>query len=340
LGSTRRSRSSTASSRRSSARPIDGRLRVVLVAEESAGAQVLEALLAAPESPEIAAVVTSIEADGLRRPVVAAAAARAELDVRPAAELRSAAFADSLHALDTDLLLNVHSLSVLDAHAIGAPRIGAFNLHPGPLPEYAGLNAPSWAIYEGRTTHEATLHWMDVGIDTGAVAYRASFPIDHTETGLSLTAKCVRHGVPLVLRLIADAARDPTSIPALAQDPRKRRYFGREIPNGGNIEWDAPAREVVRFVRAADYSPFASPWGTPQAQLSRRPVGITRASLTGEATHEPPGSAGRVLDDGAVLVATADEWIAVRRMHVEGRSVAPRKVLSPGDRFALGTRHY
>jgi methionyl-tRNA formyltransferase len=274
----------------------------------------------------MAAIFTTTEREGMRRSLVAAAAARLGLDVRPAAELRSAAFADSLRDLDTDLLLNVHSLFVLGADAIGAPRIGSFNLHPGPLPEYAGLNAPSWAIYEGRTTHEATLHWMDPGIDTGAVAYRASFPIEDTETGLSLTAKCVRHGVPLVLRLIADAARDPSSIPALAQDPRKRRYFGREVPNGGNVEWDRPAREVVRYVRAADYSPFASPWGTPQAQLGGSPVGITKASVTGEATDEPPGSVGEVLEDGAVLVATSDEWIAVRRMQHEGRSVAPREV--------------
>ena len=308
-----------------------------MVAEESAGVRVLEALLAAPEGPEVAAIFTTTERDRMRKPLVAAAAARLGLDVRPAAELRSAAFADSLRHLDTDLLLNVHSLSVLGVDAIRVPRIGGFNLHPGPLPEYAGLNAPSWAIYEGRTTHEATLHWMDPGIDTGAVAYRASFPIEDAETGLSLTAKCVRHGVPLVLRLIADAARDPSSIPGLAQDPRQRRYFGREVPNDGNIVWDAPARDVVRFVRATDYSPFDSPWGTPQAQLSGSPVGITRASLTGAATKERPGSAGEVLEDGAVLVATSDEWIAVRRMQVEGRSVAPREVLSPGDRFDLGT---
>jgi methionyl-tRNA formyltransferase len=314
-------------------------VRVVLVAEESAGAQVLAALRATPEGPDVAAIFTTTEGDGMHRPLVAVAAARLGLHVRPAAELRSSAFAASLRDLHTDLLLNVHSLSVLDADAIGAPRIGAFNLHPGPLPEYAGLNAPSWAIYEGRTTHEATLHWMDSGIDTGAVAYRASFPIEDTETGLSLTAKCVRHGVPLVLRLIADAARDPSSIPALAQDPRKRRYFGREVPNGGSVDWDKSAREVVRFIRAADYGPFASPWGTPQAHLGRRSVGITKASLTGEATHEPPGSTGEVLDDGAVMVATADEWIAVRRVRVEGRSVVPREVLSTADRFDLGTRH-
>jgi hypothetical protein len=35
------------------------------------------------------------------------------------------------------------------------------------------------------------------------------------------------------------------------------------------------------------------------------------------------------------MVATADEWIAVRRMQVERRSVTPGEVLSPGGRFEI-----
>jgi hypothetical protein len=96
------------------------------------------------------------------------------------------------------------------------------------------------------------------------------------------TERRLQHGVPLVWRLIADAARDPSSIPALEQDLSRRRYFGREVPNGGNIVWSAAARQIVRFVRAADYSPFASPWGIPLAQLDGQPVGIAKAPLTGE----------------------------------------------------------
>jgi methionyl-tRNA formyltransferase len=79
-----------------------------------------------------------------------------------------------------------------------------------------------------------------------------------------------------------------------------------------------PAREVERFVRAADYAPFSSPWGTPHARLRGRQVGITKASLTGDVTDQPPDSVGAVLENGAVLVATADEWLAVRRQEVQG----------------------
>lgn len=316
--------------------PGRGHVRIVLVAEESAGVQALEALRTAPEAPEIAAVVATTKADGPRRPLVAAAAARLGLEVRPPFDPRSSSFAGWIRDQGIDLLLNVHSLFVLDSDAVVAPRIGSFNLHPGPLPEYAGLNAPSWAIYLGETTHGVTLHRMDAGIDTGPIAYQSAFKIDDSDTGLSVTAKCVRHGVPLISRLIAEATRDPSSIPALEQDIGKRRYFGREVPNGGNLVWSAPAREVVRFVRAADYFPFSSPWGVPRARLGTQQVGIAKASLTDEPADEAPGSVGQTRPRGSITVATKDEWIVVHRMWCDGRYVRPSDVCSAGDRLGDG----
>ena len=316
--------------------PRHRHLRVALVAEEAAGAQVLKALLATPETPEIAAVVTTTESDGRRRSQVALAAAQLGLDVRSASELRTSSFAGLIRNLDVDVLLNVHSLVVLDPDIVRAPRIGSFNLHPGPLPKFAGLNAPSWAIYEGQKAHGVTLHWMDAGIDTGAIAYDASFAIEDSDTGLSLTAKCVRHGVPLVLRLVADATRDPHSVPAAAQDLKGRRYFGREVPNAGNVVWSVRADEVVRFIRAADYSPFESPWGIPRARLRDHPVGIAKASLTGDPTQELPGTVGQALPSGAIAVAAADQWVAVRRMWHNGRYIGPREICAPGDRLGDG----
>ena len=67
--------------------------------------------------------------------------------------------------------MNVHSLFLIHPWS-SAPTIGSFNLHPGPLPEYAGLNVPSWAIYEGeKRSHGVTVHWMDEGVDTGPIAW-------------------------------------------------------------------------------------------------------------------------------------------------------------------------
>jgi UDP-4-amino-4-deoxy-L-arabinose formyltransferase/UDP-glucuronic acid dehydrogenase (UDP-4-keto-hexauronic acid decarboxylating) len=302
-------------------------LRVLLVAEEAAGIQVLRRL--AGSSHEIAGVLTAPPTRG-GGATVASVAEGLGLAVEPSERVRDPALAAWIRDRNVDLLLNVHSLFVIHADAVEAPRIGSFNLHPGPLPAYAGLNAPSWAIYHGEERHAVTVHWMEPGIDTGAIAYEASFPIAETDTGLSLSLRCVREGLPLLERLLEDAERG--AIPARAQDRSHRRYFGREAPQEGRVEWSRTAREVVDFVRASDYFPFASPWGSPLATLGDREIEILKAARTERATSGPPGAVGAA-EDGAVAVACADEWVAVQRVAVEGRPEDAAAVLRPGTRF-------
>ena len=91
-------------------------------------------------------------------------------------------FAEVVSAEKVDRLLNVHSLFVIAREIIQAPRFGSFNLHPGPLPRYAGLNALSWAIYRGELRHGVTIHKMLPGTDTGPIAYQAILEIEENDT--------------------------------------------------------------------------------------------------------------------------------------------------------------
>jgi methionyl-tRNA formyltransferase len=251
----------------------------------------------------------------------------------PSELVREPALSERLSDEGVDLLLNVHSLYLLHAGVLAAPRIGSFNLHPGPLPDYAGLNAPSWAIYRGETRHGVTLHRIVPELDAGPIAYEAQFDIEDRDTGGTVMAKCVRHGLPLISRLLDACSTDPDAVPAIVQDAARRRYFGREVPHGGAVPWWLPARRVVDFVRACDYTPLPSPWGTPTADLGDRRVAVTRASLTGERAGAPPGTVGRT-DHQAALVATADEWVEANIAPLGDESGSPSE-LSPGVRFAV-----
>jgi methionyl-tRNA formyltransferase len=297
-------------------------LRLIVVAEEAAGVQVLQGLSGLEPKPEIVAVLTRSREEGAERPVVFEAAQRHGHDIWRSSAVRSPELAARIESADVDLLVNVHSLYVIHPAVVAAPKIGSFNLHPGPLPEYAGLNVPSWAIYRGEPEHGVALHWMDEHIDSGAIAWQERFPVEPTETGLSLSAKCVRAGVPLVLRLATVAADDPAAIPRAAQEPGRRGYFHAGPPAGGRLDWAEPAEAVLRFIRACDYAPFLSPWGVPQAELAGREVGVAKARATGTAATELPGTVVEVDESGA-LVATGDELILVQRLSVDGRSLKP-----------------
>jgi UDP-4-amino-4-deoxy-L-arabinose formyltransferase/UDP-glucuronic acid dehydrogenase (UDP-4-keto-hexauronic acid decarboxylating) len=190
---------------------------------------------------------------------------------------------------------------------LGVPVRGAWNLHPGPLPRYAGLNAPSWAIYRGERRHGVAVHRMERGIDTGDIAYQDTFPISDSDTGLSLALRCAERGVALVQRLLDCAP----AIPRLRQDPAQRTYFGRGVPQDGRIDWQAPARRIFDFVRACDYHPFDSPWGVPRARLGEREVQVRKVELTGEPCDAAPGTV-RTDAAGCTRVAAGDEWLRVR----------------------------
>ena len=121
------------------------------------------------------------------------------------------AFAGWLEENAVDLLINVHALHIIRSDVLSALSIGGFNLHPGPLPRYAGLNVPSLAVMNGETRHAVTLHRIEAGIDTGAIAYQAEFDLALDATGLSCSLQCVRLGVPLIGELLSAALKDPAT---------------------------------------------------------------------------------------------------------------------------------
>ena len=220
------------------------RLNVAVVAEEGAGLEVLKML--GKSEHHVGMVLTS--PPGAGRAMIWSHAATMGYRLLPAKLVRDPAFAQVIRDERIDVLLNVHSLHIIKAPILDAARLGAFNMHPGPLPRYAGLNPSSWAIYRGEARHGVTIHRMLPGIDTGPIAYQTMFDLHEDDTGLSVTLRCVREGLSLMEVLLETAATDPDAIPRIEQDVSQREYFGREIPEGGVIRGHAPPR---RFTAAS-----------------------------------------------------------------------------------------
>ena len=285
------------------------RLNVLLVGEESAGAQTLRLL--AGSGHHVAGVLAAPD-----KPVWQLAQ-KLGLRTWPAALVKDDSFAEVLRAEQVDLLLNVHSLYLVAPAVLAAPRYGSFNLHPGPLPQYAGLNTVSWALYHGTTEYGVTLHKMEAGIDTGPVVFQTLFPVSADDTALTVYTKCIQEGVVLIQRLLAI---DPAAIPLQPQDLSRRAYYGKQVPAAGCVSWERTAREIYNFVRACDYFPFASPWGHPRATLNGQAVQLSKVRCTGQPCLAPPGTA-RLTADGSVELACADEWLCCDRVLLNGRTV-------------------
>jgi methionyl-tRNA formyltransferase len=303
-------------------------LTVALAAEEAAGVQALRLLTA--HGHRIVAVLSD-SGEAAAGATVAGVARNAGIPLRRGSEVRDPALADELKAEGADLLLNVHSLHIVDPEVLAAPTLGAYNLHPGPLPERAGLHAPSWALYEGDETHAVTLHRMTAGVDAGPIAFAERFDVGPRVTALGVMTECVRRGLPLVERLLG-LAEHGEPVPAHPQDLARRRWFGAGPPEGGRLDWHRPARRVVDFVRACDYGPFPSPWGFPRCAAAEGEVAIAAAQALHDAADAKPGTVA-VADGGAVTVAAADAWVRVEQVETAGTRAPAAEVLRPGERL-------
>jgi natural product biosynthesis luciferase-like monooxygenase protein len=216
---------------------------------------------------------------------------------------KSASLNEDVSALVFDYLFSIANLDMLPDALIGSARKMAVNFHDGPLPHYAGLNATSWAILNGETSHGVTWHEMTAKADMGGIVSAESVSIDPNETALSLNAKCFEAGLAGFRSIIKGVAAG-----GLQACPQQgdRSYFGREKrPTAlATVAFDAPAAQTLALVRALTFGPYANPLSFAKLWTGERLlfVGAAEVADVGVAT---PGTVLAV-DAQSVTIATAD----------------------------------
>lgn len=318
---------------------VSHQMNIVLVAEEAAGVQALRRI--SNSGHILMGVLTTIDPPGEiavpnKKPLnssIVSIASKLGVPVMEASRVQDPDFAAWMNSNHVDVIINVHSLYRICPEVIQAARVGAFNLHPGPLPGYSGLNVPSWAVYNEESTHSVTIHRITEKIDTGHIVYETQFPLTSTDTGLTVSLACAEKGLDLIDRLLSELSYDPLSIPSTPQDLSQRTLYKRdEIPGKGFIKWSEQAHKIDAFVRACNYAPFPSPWGDPKTRMGDTVISILKTTLSNKSCQEPPGTV-RLMLDGRTAISTADNWILIDKCKVAGKSVSASSVLTNEDKL-------
>jgi methionyl-tRNA formyltransferase len=120
---------------------------------------------------------------------------------------------------------------------------GAFNFHPGRLPEYRGAATYSWAIINGESHVGVTLHKIDEGIDSGDVISIQGFTISERDTAETVFTKAEEvifemfkewYGKLLVGKFVA--------VPQ--EEAKARIYYRKDLDK---------IKDLSRFVRALHF---------------------------------------------------------------------------------------
>jgi len=90
-----------------------------------------------------------------------------------------------VETVEPDYLVSCGYRHIVPEDALEIPSEGCLNLHPALLPYNRGANPNVWSIVEG-TPAGVTLHYMDPGIDTGAIVAQLEVETDFADTGRDL----------------------------------------------------------------------------------------------------------------------------------------------------------
>ncbi|MFN9113547.1 MAG: formyl transferase [Bacteroidota bacterium] len=84
---------------------------------------------------------------------------------------------------------------ILMENIFGIPQFGTINVHHGYAPEVRGQQSTLWALYYGLTDSiGVTCHYIDAGLDTGAVIDQYLYPYKQGDSYVKIQERLIREG--------------------------------------------------------------------------------------------------------------------------------------------------
>ena len=127
------------------------------------------------------------------------------------------------------------------------------NYHDSPLPKYAGMYAPNWALINGEQQHAISWHVLDGGIDTGDILEQLTIDIEPNETIWSVNMKCFEAAIQCFEQLIGKLKSN--TVVRKPQNADRRSYFPlMKRPHGlGFVTAELSTEDLKRLLAATSY---------------------------------------------------------------------------------------
>ena len=114
--------------------------------------------------------------------------------------------ARTLQAAGVELVVLAGYMRLLKEPMVTAFPRRIINIHPSLLPKYPGLAAWQQALDAGETEAGCTVHYVDLGMDTGAIIAQENVPVLAHDTAAALHARIQEAEHRLYPQVIADLA--------------------------------------------------------------------------------------------------------------------------------------
>jgi len=211
--------------------------------------------------------------------------------------------------IQIDWLLSISNLSLIPDAVLSKAARGAVNFHDGPLPRYAGLNAPLWALMNRETQHGVSWHLIEGGVDEGDILEQRLFDLTPDDTALSVNTKCYGAAIESFDAVLNQLEGEALKL--APQDLSRRNYCaGTDRPEAAaHLDFNRSADDLVALVRALDHGGYENPLALPKIAMNGRIICVGSAeAVPFEGAAPAVGTVIEVTDE-ALTIATTENAI-------------------------------
>lgn len=249
---------------------------------------------------------------------------------KTASALRDAVAKDSF-----DWLLSIANLKIIPDEIVALASKGAVNFHDGPLPRYAGLNTPAWAIWNGETQHGISWHLIEGAVDEGDILEQRLFDIAADETAYSLNSKCYAAAMESFPALLSQLVTGQLN--RQKQDLTQRSYFaGDHRPFlSALLDFKNPASDLARQSRALDFGGYRNPLAVPKIIIEDQWFSISGVEAEDTVSASAPGTVLAITGRGVRVATSAGVLHLTGLKDAKGTPAELAKLLQPGMTLAV-----
>ena len=249
-------------------------MKIIFLGTPEFGAIILEKLIKSGHKPFL--VITQTDEPVGRKQVITRPPVKVlaeKYNIPVAQPEKIADFTSDIKNLKPDLGIIAAYGQILPKDILAIPQYGFLNVHPSLLPRHRGSSPIQYTILSGDQKAGVTIIRISEEVDAGPILAQKEIEISQKETFSSLHDKLAELGAELLIESIPKLLTG--KLPPLPQDETKATYTKILKKDDGKIDWQKPAKEIDRQVRALN------PWPGTYAIYKGKRLKILKAEELG-----------------------------------------------------------
>lgn len=255
-------------------------------------------------------------------------AEKAGIPVFQPLKVKESEFIKTLEELNPDLIVVAAYGQILPESILNMPKFGCINVHGSLLPKLRGAAPIQWSIINGDKVTGVTIMYMEKGLDTGDMLYKAEMEILPCDTYGTLAERMANVG--------ADALKETI----------KLMTEGKIVPEKQDNELSTYAPMIKKELEHIDFSKTTTEIANLVRGLSPQPGAYTlynddilKVWETEAFEGEISGNTGEIIGmvKKGIVVKTADGAIVLTKIQAKGGKILPTDAYLRGHSIETGT---